>query len=435
MAEFYLKYSIEKNNGLVLKITQTGSSCSQRIRILSKLPFQNPNLKLWDSKTERFIESSEAEEQNNAFLRDFRKPFQYVIDNCNPTTANEIKEKGLTKDFSINVSEVSFGQFLRDYIHKERTEIQPNKMPSSNWSVYQRLLRKLEKEGSIIDMPISQITDIEYEQFGKFLVKNGGYEKNMQFFKAAINKARMAKLTEVSLTYDYKKNAPIKNKAIKAKESKTITKEQYKLFYEFDFAKAFPNEKPKTIQQYELYRDFCVFMFEAVMRPIDVCMLKIEQIDFGKGWLLYIPKKKRNKAKDKKDKITAAPLNSRAKAIVEKYKGKSANGFVFPFAFSDKKEWDWNNPVEWDKYSWAERKILQAINEFLKKLKPILGITTEKFTLYTFRHSVMTFLLQDGIPPMMLAHMGGTSIEMLNEHYYDVMNDFKAPEIKLDDGV
>lgn len=434
MAEFYLKYSLEKNNGLVLKITEIGSSRSQRIRMLSKLPFQNPNLKDWNSETERFKESSEAEEQNNAFLREYKKPFQYVIDNCNPTTAKEIKEKGLAKDFSIKASGVSLGQFLRDYIHKERTEIQPNKMPSGNWQLYDKLLKKLEREGLLIDMPISQITDIEYEQFGKFLLKNDGYKQNMRYFKTVINKARMAKLTEVCLTYDYKKNAPIKNKAIKAEESKTVTKEQYKLFYELNLTKAFPEEKPETIRKYELYRDFCVFMFETIMRPIDVCMLKTEQIDFGKNWLRYIPKKKRNKTKDKIDKITTAPLNSRAKAIVEKYKGQSANGFVFPFAFSDRKEWDWNNPVEWDKYALAEKKILQAINKLLKKLKPKLGITTEKFTLYTFRHSVMTFLLQDGIQPMILAHMGGTSIEMLNEHYYDVMNDFKAPEIKLDDG-
>ena len=167
----------------------------------------------------------------------------------------------------------------------------------------------------------------------------------------------------------------------------------------------------------ELYRDFCIFLYEMKMRPCDVIRLHTNNIN--NSFIVYVAEKKKNYL-DEHKRTTCVKLTETAKRIVCKYRGKSTKGYVFPFTMNNY-DWDFDNAVSWNKWQNRKQKTLQDINEFLHKFESILHV--KEITLYTFRHSAFTHAVNaKGSNLMRIAREGSTSIDMLENHYYHLQD-------------
>lgn len=390
----------------------------------------NPNFTVWDSKTQMFCELTDDAITNNQILFETKRYYQDIIDKHNPE-GKELFEypeydvhhiflgKSSAQKANQNESDngITLGAYLQQLI--DEMKCPTSKVPSKNYQNYITLLHKLESEGDIINVQISKIDDSHHAAFGEFIIKKykgKNYKALMKRFRTVINKARDNKLTKTVLTYPYLDNAPKQqidfDKIISGVS--ILTKQQYAKFVKMDLSKL-PRHGVEPLYYMELYRDFCIFLYEMKMRPCDAIRLK--HSDFRKGVMSIFNKKKMN-YHNAMNAIQTNPLTPKAKEIIEKYKNRSSKGYVFPFAMNEY-DWDIYDPASFNKWNNRKQATFEKINAFLKKVQPVLGVE-EPITMYTFRHSVFTHEInQKKKNVMQIAKEGGTSVKMLEHHYYN----------------
>ena len=390
----------------------------------------NPNFTAWDPKVQMFCELTDEAITNNQILFEIKRYYQDIIDKYSPEgkdlfaypdydVRHIFKEKSSAQNSNSNevVVNLTFGAYLQQVIHEMKTCT--SKVPSKNYQNYITLLHKLESEKHIIQESIVKIDDSHYEAFGEFILnklKGVNYKSLMKMFKAVVNKAYKAKLTKNILTYDYISKMPKKavdfDKAINGVS--VLTKQQYKRFLKMDLKKL-NCSGPNPLHYMELYRDFCIFMYEMKMRPCDVIRLK--KSDFRKGVMSVFNKKKMN-YHNIQSAIQTNPLTQTAKDIISKYEGKSSKGYIFPFAMNEY-EWDIYDPKSHGMWYNRKQATFERINSFLKKVQEALDVE-DNLTLYTFRHSAFTHEINDQKKNLLqIAKEGGTSVNMLEHHYYN----------------
>lgn len=174
-----------------------------------------------------------------------------------------------------------------------------------------------------------------------------------------------------------------------------------------------PHGNKMQVKYMELYRDFCVFIYEMKMRPCDVVKLNVSDIKGNN--IIYWATKKKNYINESSS-FVVAPLTKTSKAIIEKYRGKSSKGYVFPFAMNEY-DWDFKDAASFNKWNNRKQATQERINVFLRKVADIFGVS--KLTIYTFRHSTFTHKIVSGANLMQLAKEGGTSVSMLEHHYFN----------------
>jgi integrase len=375
----------------------------------------NPNFDYWDKKQQRFNEATQDAIHNNAVLQTMYTKYQGLIDTFNPSTGKELFALSETASKVEAKRELTFGGYVA--LHIDKLKNHPVNLPSGNYRVYKSLLHKLEKEGNVINVPLSEIANKHFIQFGEFVLSTPNakgqtnYTKVMKNFKAVHNVAKDHELNNNELLYKYSKYAP---KSFKKRKS-ALTKKQYQKFVNLDLSKIAQGEvKPEYYK--ELYRDFCIFMYEMKSRPVDCVRLNYSNVCNvnKKRCIEYIPEKKKNT----QSIPTVNPVTSIAKAIMDKYKGQSSKGYVFPFAVNEM-DWKYEENESWEQWNNQKDDVLQAINRFLKKIAVELGFDTETFTIYTFRHTAFTHAAESGESMLIVAKRGGTSITMVGENYLD----------------
>lgn len=414
MANLNLSFSYEKRYGLILRITEQGQTNGSRAKVKNLI---NPDFNTWNRKEQRFVDATEEAIHNNRVLQDMRNLYQYYLDNGNPDTPVELKRMVETGEIQKTSKQIlTFGTYLKELINEMRHE--QNRMPSKNYQNYITLLHKLEAEGTIIHQPLNEVDDVQFIAFGKYVLKqlNGkNYLGLMKVFHTTIVKARTNKLTDKVLDYPYRKDAPhdIEKARNKVKNGVDIlTEAQYKKFVELDLTELVSK---KDLRCAELYRDFCIFLYEMKMRPCDLIKLHTNDIDTERNTLCYWATKKKNYTKQE-SAIVRAALSKVAKKIIKKYAGKSSMGYVFPFAMNEY-DWQLKDNVSFNKWYNRNKAQLYAINQFLKKVGKVLK--APKLTTYTFRHSAFTHAIMNGANLMKLAKEGGTSIDMFQRHYFN----------------
>lgn len=413
---FNLSYSFEKQHGFVLRITERGKTNGSRVTVKG---LTDPNFARWDKKEQRFIDPTEKAIHNNKVLKELKERYQYFIDNGSPQTPTELKHMVETGVMVGTSKLLTFGDFLKRTI--ESMKQANNKKPSKNYQNYINLFHKLEKEGSIINTPLFDINNSHFKAFGRFVLSlsdNEGktnYINHMKRFKAIHKQAYQNDLNVNLLTYAYAEDAP----TVETEKRIALTEKQYKRFVQLDLS--FIPQSGRNREYFkELYHDFCIFLYEMKMRPVDVLRLHSSNIvDVSVGerkveCVRYIPEKKKNY---KKDNIVYNKLTANAKAIISKYKGKSAQNYIFPFSMNEY-DWDFNSPVDWGKWNNRKQATLEKIRAFLKKTAKFLGVNENDFILYTFRYSAITHeISQNKKAPEIIAFEAGTSIKMIDKNY------------------
>lgn len=374
----------------------------------------NPNFECWDDKNQLFIDPTQDSVHNNTVLKLKKEAYQSIIEKHNPTNGKEMFEIFHSGSKVVAKEELTIGEYLISII-KEMRNTRTN-APSKNYQKYIGLLHKMEKEGNIIHVPLSEINNKHFIQFGAWVLslteKEGlyNYANIMKLFKQLHKKAYNKELNDNILRYKYMDDQP-KRMSFKKKRV-PLTIQKYEKFVEMDLS-IISKSGVNRMYYKELYRDFCIFLYEMKMRPVDVIKAHSDNIEFdGKTkYIVYRPEKKKNS-----DSIVYSPISPKAEDIIKKYKNKSSKGYIFPFSMN---EYDWNfrNADSWNKWELRKSRTLEQINTFLGKVKEILKVS--ELTLYTFRHTIFTQEVNDNKKSLLqIAKEGGTSVEMLDKYYY-----------------
>ena len=432
---------------------------------------KNPNFSTWDPVLQRFISHSTTDLNNNKILsailaeheallreNDFangRELFNYQKqrakfsgnlrqsnDRSLSVIASTVSHSDNLPDFSSDLIDDKIT--LEDWLWKIINDIKnPTRLkPSASYQGYLTLVHKLEEEGNLLKQPVSSLNDDSYVSLIRWLNnphKKGGKSKNyigiMKIFTATINRARKARLTTYHPEFPYMDYAPVHKITDNARDFlmnggaiKSLTKEQYEQFLSMDLESIAMHGGVKMRKFKELYRDFCILLYELKSRPIDVLRLHWNNIAYdnntGRFSCTYIPAKKKNygaSSRHTSKALVIQYLSEDAKRIILKYQGQSKGGYIFPFAVNER-QWNFDNPEDFHAHYYKGNHTCGRINKFLHKAGEKMGLPFQ-LTLYAFRRSAITHaIIENKMPLAMIAKTAGTSIQMIEEHYANYLH-------------
>lgn len=298
----------------------------------------------------------------------------------------------------------------------------------------------------IIKTAISKVNRHSFVQFSEWILRQKGLKgsgKNyialMKLLIATINRARKAGLTDYTPNFPYMDYAPVVNKLSERASDlnnsggtvKSLSPEQYEQFVNFDL-ELIKLRHPHQNYYKELYRDFCILLYEMKSRPIDIIKLHWDNLAFNERYqrwtCTYIPSKKKNYAfmrENDSNPLVVQFLTPRALEIIMKYKDRSVSGYVLPFSFN-KRKWDLENPEQYHTYYTQQNRMQGRINRFLHKVGDKLGLPFQ-LTTYAFRRTAITKALIDNeMPITMIAKIAGTSVGMIEHHYVNYLDALAA---------
>lgn len=421
--------------------TKNGTQSKRHYKLVQglKSPAYTPDC--WNEKQRLFIAGENAAYNNQVT--------KSLIDALNALIATNSYTDGkqlfAAYEYALTHVVASKTMSLADYValvldnEKER--------PTSNYELYNTLLNNLQGHdrkhkghhktfepakfnGALLaDTPLNQIGNRHFEAFGSWIktAKGGkGYKNLMTTFKAVISRAQKAGLTDMTLTYDWRRNRPIKEqKAMTAKqrieakgrEVSILTADEFSRFETFDVLAVAP--KQKYFQQLaQLYKDAVLLMYYTKSRPADVINFTWAQnYDEENGRLIYTPHKLRYRPNSKGEIISVTiQLPKQAVEIINRYKGQSKGGYLLPLPMN---ETSWNIVADFKRWNIRVKNVEQRINKLLKKIANALQLTETNLSMYDFRHSAITHALNAGENPFAVAQMAGTSVAKIEQHYYN----------------
>ncbi|MDR1091600.1 MAG: hypothetical protein LBL79_11035 [Prevotella sp.] len=403
-----LKFII-RDNVLVLRISEGKQRYYKSVKHLLK---GNPNIERhWNSDKERFSGYAISCAENNQALDDFKRFYLSLIREYPELSAQQVAQyySASKQDIELNIeasavnqnSEDSVEAFLKVVIEREKAKL------GCYFENYDKLLKKCRK----IFKSFSTLTfqSIDYDKCVKIahiFAKHNGYTNTTKVFRIFLGKA--SKDANVSFTIsqigDFKfKNYNPNINEIDTKKPDVLTPEQLKTFLNMDMDKITPAYRDR--KRVELYYDFCVFMFHSFFAPCDVIKLKYKDID--RQDMIRVKRKKTHKPVE-------IPVNPVMAKIIDKYRGQTKNGYIFPIMDDEKEK-------EYKQRDYIFKNFGICINAWLKHVGKELG-TDYALYAYVFRHTAITFALDNNIPISYVAMAAGTSIEMIQKHYYNGNN-------------
>ena len=387
----------------------------------------SPDFRYWDKKAQRFTTGTDTARANNPVLEAICERCDELLNNSAITSPSEFVDALKSGHTASEV--ITLGSFLRSLIDEMRNGTN-NKRPSKTYQPYINLLHKLEREQTaqyegksldLINVPIADVDNKCFIQFSNFVLSlsddegKSNYLNIMKLFKQTHKKAFDRELTDTVLRFNYIDNAPLCPDEDNEK-SPSLTPQQYAQFVALD-VRTLPKSGTLSYELMQMYKDFCVFLYETKLRPVDVTRAHTDNIVTVNGakFLKYTPEKKKNNKQ--KDKTVYAPLSYVALSIIAKYDGKSSQGYIFPFSLNEYK-WDMLNAKSWNKWNNRKARLQEMINKWLReKVAKALNWDIVPH-LYTFRHSTLTHAcMSEGANWGIIALNGGTSIDMLQRHY------------------
>jgi integrase len=421
--------------------TKNGTQLKRHYKLVQglKSPAYTPDC--WNEKQGLFIAGENAAYNNQVT--------KSLIDALNALIATNSYTDGkqlfAAYEYALTHVVASKSMSLADYItlvlesEKER--------PTSNYELYNTLLNILNGKNKkrknhtiefepakfngikLADTPLNQIGNRHFEAFGIWIktAKGGkGYKNLMTTFKAVISRAQKAGLTEMALTYDWRKYRPIKEqKAMTAKqrieakgrEISILTADEFSQFEAFDVLAVVPPLKHSQ-QLAQLYKDAVLLMYYTKSRPTDVIGFTwAGNYDEDSNTLVYTPRKLAYRPDaNGKTKVVTIQLPQQAVEIINRYKGQSKGGYLLPLPMN---EIGWNVVTDFNSWNIRVKNVEQRINKLLKKIATALQLAVSDLSMYDFRHSAITHALNAGENPFAVAQMAGTSVAKIEQHYYN----------------
>ena len=392
-----------------------------------------PDFSRWDSKQQCFTGLGDDVAHNNNVLKSLLDAMQFLLDAGTFTAP-----KDLTAAYKTGLKiECKKSVTLLELVDRVAAD-EKNKTAgrSANYQLYQNLSRKLSatdapkyKGEKLADCDVTKLTNAHFAAFGSWVLdelEGQGYKNLMISFSAVLNKYGRKRygLDIPALSHDWRAFMPKKKyTGLTAAEKETATAaaipalsvKDIKRFAAFDLSKIAPKQQRNAFLL-EVYRDFALLMYHTTARPADVLQWDyVHNYNPETGRVSYVPHKLRNRG----GKCVTIDLNDEAKKIIEKYNGMSKGGYLLPLPIN---ETAWGDDIDGEIFSrWEVKRnnTLEHTNSNLQKIATALGITT-RVTLYTFRHSAITHACKrKGANVFEIARNAGTSVAMIQKHYFN----------------
>lgn len=402
---------------------------------------ESVDLKNWNEELQCFIGTDKTTLHDNGIINDAITRLNNLLENYTFSSGKELFD-AFRGNLNIKAKTLpTLGEFLEIIIAEERAK---KTGASTNYQLYNTLLNKLKgvnlkkrttftpasfKGQNLQDTPLSEITDYHFRAFGEWIktsLAGAGYKNLMTTFAATLEKATERYPDVKHLSYKWRKDGIRRpgtaermtaQQLLEASRSDipTLTIKELNRFLHFDLSTIAPPQAHRK-RLVEIYYDTALLMYYTASRPADVIQWDwthnyCEQT----GQITYVPHKLRNRG-GKRVTINLCP---QAIAIIEKYRGQSKGGYLLPLPMNDT---SWGE-LDGETYRiWEARRsrTLQSINLWLRRIAEALNLDVKKLTLYVFRHSSITHCINRyNMNVMKVAAMAGTSVAIINKHYYN----------------
>ena len=187
---------------------------------------------------------------------------------------------------------------------------------------------------------------------------------------------------------------------IEGGEPDVLSAEELKAFLNMSVEDMTPQYKDRKMV--EIYYDFCVFMFHSFFAPCDI--IKAKWSNITKRGTIAVKRKKTHR-------LVEVPVTPVMRQIINKYKGQSKDGYIFPI-MDDEKEKTYKTK------DYTFKKFREFLNKWLKVVGKELQLSFNLYA-YVFRHTAITVAIDNGLPILYIANAAGTSVEMIQLHYYN----------------
>ncbi len=398
---------IIRSGVLVLRISENKDRFYKSVEYLLK---GSPDYKHWKADKEQFSGYSAFYQENNQALADFKQIYWNLVKEHPELTARQISdyykheqrhtgsEPVELADWTVDQYANNIGRYLEVITLRERAK------SGCNYEGYYKLLRKCRKELPGFDaMPFSTLDYNKMVQIAHTFAKGKAYVHHSKRFRALLGKASKDKdvLFNLAQIGDFKFCDYNPNRyEVDGHDPDVLSAEELKTFLNLSIEDLTPQYKNRQIV--EVYYDFCVFMFHSFFAPCDV--IKAKWRDITRRGTICVRRKKTHRPVE-------VPVTPVMRQIINKYKGQSKDGYIFPI-MDDEKERTYTTK------DYTFKKFREFLNKWLKVVGIELGLSFDLYA-YVFRHTAITVAIDNGLSIAYVANAAGTSVEMIQQHYYN----------------
>lgn len=401
-----LKFVI-RNGVLALRISAGKDRFYKRVAHLMK---GEPDLKHWKQDKEMFSGYAEFYKENNKILEDFKAIYWKLVREHPELTAKQVacfykaqQQHTGSQPIQLNawgVSEYknSISKYLEVVIARERAK------QGCNFESYYKLLTRCRRDiVGFDDMPFSTIDYNQMVTIAYIFAREPSYKNISKTFRALLGKAHKDPEVDFKLgqigDFRFCDYSPCKYE-VETKHPDILDTEQLKAFLNADPYYLTPDYKNRS--EIGLYYDFCVFMFNSFLAPCDV--IKAKTRDITNRNTIMVRRKKTHRPVE-------VPITPAMRQIINKYRGQSKDGYIFPI-MDDKKEKTYKTK------DYTFKNFREKLNNWLKSVGKALDLEFDLYA-YVFRHTAITVAIDNGLPVSFVSNAAGTSVEMIQQHYYN----------------
>ena len=366
--------------------------------------------KHWNKKKQQFIPSCPFSKENNEMLVKFRQRYDEAAIGWKGSVY------GLLASMDGNDEQKTEGITLKQFIFKVIDDLKAVRHSDGtikgSYENYIKLDKRLDeyckhKRIKYDKIRLSEVNaDFVNQMFDWVLnVRKGvGYIYISKQMHSVLMKADKENLLNWN---DFKNCKWSKKKLVGTQKYNTLTSDQCRRFIALTRA-----ELPKNVNS-ELYHDFCTFILFTGQSRCDAITLKYSDIKNIGGTDHFIFK--RRKIAEKQANPCAVPINKIMWDIMDKWKARSRDGYIFPIRNKQKLESQITNNGD-------IKHFICRLNLWLKKVGEIIGCDFPLHT-YTFRHTAITHYISKGVPVIYVANLMGTSVKNCESIYYNNQGD------------
>lgn len=407
----YQTFNPKKGFNLRMRLYNDGAL---RYITVNKLLKGNPQKKHWNASTQMFRPSAPFAEENNEVLTKFKTKYEKAAIDWEGSLESfvlmmkngPVKTKPDTHKF----------QDVTDFIIADlKKNIREDGTIKGTYEVYQKIERQMQIfcEFSGLNYDNLCIEDFTPELINRIFDWILYKKKNKGLIYISTTLHAILVRCEKMGFYNMK---PVeicrwaKKKKSSAHKYHTLTNEQCKKFIELDCSKL-----PRNPNN-ELYHDFCIFILFTCQSVCDAVSLKYSNIENIGGVDHFVFK--RRKIDEKQSVSCTVPINPIMKSIMDKWKPRTKNGYVFPIRSNERlaKTTVNNGDI---------KHFISRLNTWLKKIGAIINCPFSLHS-YTFRHTGITHYISKGITPIYVANLAGTSVDNCEKIYYNNQGDEKS---------